>query len=96
MSRCKRAPAIIDVVITMLYRKFVIKYFFEQTYGCRAPWEDMADWVMDTYPWSKATRPTLLRLRPEDVGYEAKVATPGGDKTTKSDRPTEVFVNRAS
>lgn len=81
-----------------LWNYSIVPYMLEavregiQTYGCRAPWEDMADWVMDTYPWSKVTRPALLRLRPEDVGYEAKVATPGGDKTTKSDRPTETDI----
>ena len=50
-----------------------------QTYGCRAPWEDLADWVIDSYPWAKQTlRPALLRLRPEDVGYDSKAAAGPG------------------
>lgn len=48
-------------------------------YGKRAPWEDPSKWVLDTYPWSSASLPqdgpTLLQLRPEDVGYEGCVAT---------------------
>lgn len=68
----------------------IVKVFFDQTYGCRAPWEDLADWVIDSYPWNKVTsKPVLLRLRPEDVGYEAK-ETPSGEITTKSERQTEV------
>lgn len=43
-------------------------------YGKRAPWEDPSKWVADTYPWSSASLqhdwPSLLQLRPEDVGYE--------------------------
>ncbi|XP_027961279.1 neuron navigator 3 isoform X2 [Eumetopias jubatus] len=50
-----------------------------QMYGKRAPWEDPSKWVLDTYPWSSASLPqdgpTLLQLRPEDVGYEGCVAT---------------------
>ncbi|XP_057343508.1 neuron navigator 3 isoform X3 [Manis pentadactyla] len=50
-----------------------------QMYGKRAPWEDPSRWVLDTYPWSTAALPqegpTLLQLRPEDVGYEGCVST---------------------
>ncbi|XP_037702401.1 neuron navigator 3 isoform X2 [Choloepus didactylus] len=50
-----------------------------QMYGKRAPWEDPAKWVLDTYPWSSASLPqegpALLQLRPEDVGYEGCTST---------------------
>lgn len=46
------------------------------------PWEDPSEWVIKTYPWSspagggEADWPPLLRLRPEDVGYDsAQVAS---------------------
>lgn len=45
-----------------------------QLYGRRAPWEDPAKWVMDTYPWAASPQqhewPPLLQLRPEDVGFD--------------------------
>lgn len=45
-----------------------------QLYGRRAPWEDPAKWVMDTYPWAATPQhhewPPLLQLRPEDVGFD--------------------------
>jgi len=74
-----------------LWNYSIVPYLLEavregiQTYGCRAPWEDLADWVIDSYPWPKQTaNSTLLRLRPEDVGYDNKTLTPGGDKSTTS------------
>lgn len=51
-------------------------------YGKRAPWEDPSKWVADTYPWSSATLqhewPSLLQLRPEDVGYEGYASAKEG------------------
>ena len=50
-----------------------------QLYGRRAPWEDPADWVIETYPWMKSGSgewPSLLRLRPEDVGYDTQGQAP--------------------
>lgn len=45
-----------------------------QLYGKRAVWEDPSKWVNDTYPWSAASLQqegqSLLKLRPEDVGYD--------------------------
>lgn len=53
-----------------------------QMYGKRAPWEDPSKWVADTYPWSSATLqhdwPSLLQLRPEDVGYEGYASAKEG------------------
>jgi neuron navigator 2 len=51
-----------------------------QLYGRRAPWEDPADWVIETYPWPQQGEPAfdaLLRLRPEDVGYDWQGANAG-------------------
>ncbi|KAK2511829.1 Nav2 [Columba guinea] len=46
----------------------------KELYGRRAPWEDPAKWVMDTYPWAATPQhhewPPLLQLRPEDVGFD--------------------------
>lgn len=51
-------------------------------YGKRAPWEDPSKWVADTYPWSSASLqhewPSLLQLRPEDVGYEGYASAKEG------------------
>jgi hypothetical protein len=60
------------------YFAFVFSNFF-QSYGSRVPWEDPSDWVIKTYPWSSPSSnadsssdwPPLLRLRPEDVGYDS-------------------------
>ncbi|XP_065213728.1 protein sickie-like isoform X2 [Planococcus citri] len=48
-----------------------------QLHGKRAPWEDPTQFIIRNYPWSKSTTihggiEALMRLRPEDVGYEVK------------------------
>ncbi|KAK7605409.1 hypothetical protein V9T40_007267 [Parthenolecanium corni] len=48
-----------------------------QPYGKRAPWEDPSSFIRRNYPWCKSTNihggiEALMRLRPEDVGYEVK------------------------
>ncbi|XP_053304863.1 neuron navigator 2 isoform X3 [Spea bombifrons] len=68
------------VWFTDLWNYSIIPYLLEavreglQLYGRRAPWEDPARWVMDTYPWTAVPQqhewPTLLQLRPEDVGFD--------------------------
>ncbi|XP_040183846.1 neuron navigator 2 isoform X3 [Rana temporaria] len=68
------------VWFTDLWNYSIIPYLLEavreglQLYGRRAPWEDPAKWVMDTYPWSVVPQqhewPSLLQLRPEDVGFD--------------------------
>nr|XP_045001531.1 neuron navigator 2 isoform X6 [Jaculus jaculus] len=85
------------VWFTDLWNYSIIPYLLEavreglQLYGRRAPWEDPAKWVMDTYPWAASPQqhewPPLLQLRPEDVGFDgcslpregsaSKRATPG-------------------
>ncbi|XP_068050272.1 neuron navigator 2 isoform X3 [Anomalospiza imberbis] len=68
------------VWFTDLWNYSIIPYLLEavreglQLYGKRAPWEDPAKWVMDTYPWAASPQhhewPPLLQLRPEDVGFD--------------------------
>ncbi|XP_044126719.1 LOW QUALITY PROTEIN: neuron navigator 2 [Bufo gargarizans] len=68
------------VWFTDLWNYSIIPYLLEavreglQLYGRRAPWEDPAKWVMDTYPWTTVHLqhdwPPLLQLRPEDVGFD--------------------------
>ncbi|GCC20383.1 hypothetical protein chiPu_0018942, partial [Chiloscyllium punctatum] len=53
---------------------FNVDHKSSKLYGKRAQWEDPAKWVVDTYPWNAGSLqhewPSLLQLRPEDVGYE--------------------------
>ncbi|XP_075402090.1 neuron navigator 2 isoform X3 [Tenrec ecaudatus] len=68
------------VWFTDLWNYSIIPYLLEavreglQLYGRRAPWEDPAKWVTDTYPWAATPQqhewPPLLQLRPEDVGFD--------------------------
>ncbi|XP_064600555.1 neuron navigator 3-like isoform X2 [Liolophura sinensis] len=74
-----------QVWFTDLWNYSIIPYLLEavreglQMYGKRAPWEDPADWVIETYPWSNNSNqdwPSLLRLRPEDVGFDTQGVAP--------------------
>uniref|UniRef100_A0A4W5NQL4 Neuron navigator 2 n=1 Tax=Hucho hucho TaxID=62062 RepID=A0A4W5NQL4_9TELE len=68
------------VWFTDLWNYSIIPYMLEavreglQMYGRRAPWEDPAQWVMESYPWAASPLqhewPQLLQLRPEDVGFD--------------------------
>uniref|UniRef100_A0A8B9BDH3 Neuron navigator 3 n=1 Tax=Anser brachyrhynchus TaxID=132585 RepID=A0A8B9BDH3_9AVES len=83
------------VWFTDLWNYSLVPYLLEavreglQMYGKRAPWEDPSKWVADTYPWSSATLqhdwPSLLQLRPEDVGYEGYASAKEG--TTSKHAP---------
>ena len=58
-----------------------------QLYGRRAPWEDPADWVIESYPWphpNDTDWPSLLRLRPEDVGYDMQTTNTSGTKSAQA------------
>ncbi|CAG5849242.1 unnamed protein product [Menidia menidia] len=71
------------VWFTDLWNYSIVPYMLEavreglQLYGRRAPWEDPAAWVVDTYPWSSTPPPgdwnPLLQLRPEDAGAQASL-----------------------
>lgn len=76
-----------QVWFTDLWNYSVVPYLLEavreglQLYGRRAPWEDPTEWVVETYPWpasgSSVDWQSLLRMRPEDVGYDGHPG-PGG------------------
>ncbi|XP_067906199.1 neuron navigator 3 isoform X1 [Heterodontus francisci] len=76
------------VWFTDLWNYSLIPYLLEavreglQLYGKRAQWEDPARWVVDTYPWSAGSLqhewPSLLQLRPEDVGYDGHTSAKEG------------------
>ncbi|XP_069485378.1 neuron navigator 3 isoform X2 [Ambystoma mexicanum] len=78
------------VWFTDLWNYSVVPYLLEavreglQMYGKRAPWEDPSKRVLESYPWSSASLqhecPSLLQLRPDDVGYEGY--TSGKEGTT--------------
>ncbi|XP_069078022.1 neuron navigator 2 isoform X1 [Pleurodeles waltl] len=87
------------VWFTDLWNYSVIPYLLEavreglQLYGRRAPWEDPAKWVMDTYPWSVTLQqhewPPLLQLRPEDVGFDG-YSVPREGTSSKQPPPSDV------
>ena len=70
-----------------------------QLYGRRAPWEDPVDWVIETYPWTRDENdsdwPSLLKLRPEDVGYDMQVPLPGGGSTSVAAKTAPAQQNEA-
>nr|XP_015863866.2 neuron navigator 2 isoform X5 [Peromyscus maniculatus bairdii] len=86
------------VWFTDLWNYSIIPYLLEavreglQLYGRRAPWEDPAKWVMDTYPWAASPQqhewPPLLQLRPEDVGFDG-YSLPREGSTSKQVPPSD-------
>ncbi|XP_019506927.1 PREDICTED: neuron navigator 2 isoform X7 [Hipposideros armiger] len=86
------------VWFTDLWNYSIIPYLLEavreglQLYGRRAPWEDPAKWVMDTYPWAASPQqhewPPLLQLRPEDVGFDS-YSIPREGSTSKQMPPSD-------
>ncbi|XP_051975880.1 neuron navigator 2 [Xyrauchen texanus] len=68
------------VWFTDLWNYSIIPYILEavreglQIYGRKAAWEDPAKWVIDSFPWLAGPQQhewhSLLRLRPEDVGFD--------------------------
>ena len=64
---------------TDLWNYSIVPYLLEATreglqlYGRRAAWEDPVDYVIQSYPWPvRDNLEQLLRLRPEDVGYDTQ------------------------
>ncbi|XP_007954036.1 neuron navigator 2 [Orycteropus afer afer] len=86
------------VWFTDLWNYSIIPYLLEavreglQLYGRRAPWEDPAKWVMDTYPWAASPQqhewPPLLQLRPEDVGFDG-YSVPREGSASKQGPPSD-------
>ncbi|XP_067950786.1 neuron navigator 3-like isoform X2 [Watersipora subatra] len=74
---------------TQLWNYSLVPYLKEavkeglQTYGQRSTWEDPADWLIQTYPWSLDTA-DLLHLRAEDVGYDSKLPVNSGSNSKQT------------
>ncbi|XP_026094648.1 LOW QUALITY PROTEIN: neuron navigator 2-like [Carassius auratus] len=76
------------VWFTDLWNYSIIPYMLEavreglQMYGRKAAWEDPAKWVMDSFPWVASPQQhewhSLLRLRPEDIGFNGYSISPDG------------------
>nr|CAD7452239.1 unnamed protein product [Timema tahoe] len=77
---CPGDPDGSQVWFTDLWNYSVVPYLLEavreglQLYGRRASWEDPTHFICQTYPWTndavQGGQEALLRLRPEDVGYD--------------------------
>ena len=77
----------------MISRYWHSHLFSFQLYGRKGSWEDPADWVVDSYPWlpsSSQDWPSLLRLRPEDVGFDGYNLQTAGTKGTQSSAQSDV------
>ncbi|XP_076879249.1 neuron navigator 2 isoform X3 [Brachyhypopomus gauderio] len=93
------------VWFTDLWNYSIIPYLLEavreglQLYGRRAPWDDPARWVMETFPWGSSPQhpdwPALLQLRPEDVGFDGYSASRDGasKQSTQSDSDADPLMN---
>lgn len=83
-----------QVWFTDLWNYSVVPYLLEavreglQLYGRRAAWEDPAHFICQTYPWTgdivQGGPEALLRLRPEDVGYDIQQGSGIGGSSIKS------------
>ncbi len=78
-----------QVWCTDLWNYSIVPYLLEaireglQLYGRRAPWEDPVDYVVQSYPWpDRDNQEQLLRLRPEDVGYDTQGSAANFTKST--------------
>ncbi len=78
-----------QVWFTDLWNYSIVPYLLEaireglQLYGRRAPWEDPVDYVIQSYPWpDRDNQEQLLRLRPEDVGYDTQGSAANSTKST--------------
>ena len=74
---------------------------FPQTHGQRAAWEDPSDWILETYPFQRSAdgeRPSLLKVRAEDVGYDVTAHLQNGEQSgqrsrAQSDADTDPLVS---
>ncbi|KAJ8002823.1 hypothetical protein DPEC_G00162980 [Dallia pectoralis] len=94
------------VWFTDLWNYSIIPYMMEavrdglQLYGRRAPWEDPAQWVIESYPWAASPLqqelPQLLQLRPVDVGLDGySISKDGcpGKQLSQGDSDSDPLVN---
>ncbi|XP_022111990.1 neuron navigator 2-like isoform X3 [Acanthaster planci] len=93
-----------QVWFTDLWNYSIVPYLLEavreglQLYGRKASWEDPAEWVIDSYPWQPTSSqdwPSLLRLRPEDVGFDGYTMHTGvkGQQSGQSDAEGDPLFN---
>lgn len=105
---CPSDPDGSQVWFTDLWNYSVVPYLLEavreglQLYGRRAPWEDPTHFICQTYPWTGETvqggQEALLRLRPEDVGYDVQQSGVGASSiksvsSTQSDTDGDPLLN---
>src|SRR6218665_198149 len=68
-------------------RSYCTSFVF-QVHGHRAKWEDPTEWVIHSSPWTERMQkrdwPSLLHLRPEDVGYDSHGAAASGASASSS------------
>ncbi|XP_033628658.1 neuron navigator 2-like isoform X2 [Asterias rubens] len=93
-----------QVWFTDLWNYSIVPYLLEavreglQLYGRKAAWEDPAEWVIDSYSWQPTSSqdwPSLLRLRPEDVGFDGYTMHTGvkGQQSGQSDAEGDPLFN---
>ncbi|BES93428.1 neuron navigator [Nesidiocoris tenuis] len=86
-----------QVWFTDLWNYSVVPYLMEavregiQVYGKRTPWQDPAQYICHTYPWAgeavQGGPEALIRLRPEDVGYEVLQTNSSAQQAKKDPEP---------
>ncbi|XP_063244116.1 protein sickie isoform X2 [Bacillus rossius redtenbacheri] len=96
---CPNDPDGSQVWFTDLWNYSVVPYLMEavreglQLYGRRAQWEDPTQFIYQTYPWTNDAvhggKEALLRLRPEDVGYDVQQCGGVGGSSTKTMSSTQ-------
>jgi len=65
----------------------------------RSLWQDIADWIVDSWPWPSASQsqPLPLRIRPSDIGFDdvagSRTAVNGTSVSLKGDLITESTVS---
>ncbi|XP_035704114.1 protein sickie isoform X4 [Folsomia candida] len=93
---CPTDVANSQVWFTDLWHYSIVPYIMEavkeglQLYGKKSSWEDPCYYLLQTYPWTESHsmssgKSSLLRLRPEDVGYDTKSEINSPGKTPKGE-----------
>ncbi|KAL1138820.1 hypothetical protein AAG570_008882, partial [Ranatra chinensis] len=88
-----------QVWFTDLWNYSVVPYLLEavregiQLYGRRAPWQDPTMYIAQSYPWTSEAvhggSEALIRMRPEDVGYDPHSSTGSAGNSVKSISSTQ-------
>ncbi|KAK6631851.1 hypothetical protein RUM43_013917 [Polyplax serrata] len=82
------------VWFTDLWNYAIVPYLMDavreglQLYGKRTAWEDPTQFVFDTYPWAddmgQGGPEALLRIRPEDIGFDINGSSEGTRSVPKT------------